>query len=157
MSAFSTVLITGGAGFIGANLVHRTLETRPDVKVLIFDALTYAANPLNLQTEDGIPLEDAYPGRVEFIEGDVADASAFRAALERAITVTEAAGGAGNKSAAESQQSAADRVAIVHFAAESHNDNSLATPAIFARSNVEGTLNVAQAAADLGVLSLIHI
>ena len=68
---FSTVLVTGGAGFIGANFVHRTLETRPDVKVLIFDALTYAANPLNLRTDDGIPLEEAYPGRVEFIEGDL--------------------------------------------------------------------------------------
>ncbi|MGM1323028.1 dTDP-glucose 4,6-dehydratase [Corynebacterium macclintockiae] len=144
MSRFSTVLVTGGAGFIGANFVHRTLETRPDVKVLIFDALTYAANPLNLRTDDGTPLEDSYPGRVEFIEGDVADASAFRAALERAIVI------------AEPQQSAADRVAIVHFAAESHNDNSLATPAIFARNNVEGTLNVAQAAADFGV-RLHHI
>lgn len=156
MSRFSTALVTGGAGFIGANFVHRTLETRPDVKVLIFDALTYAANPLNLRTDDGTPLEDSYPGRVEFIEGDVADASAFREALERAITVTEAAGDAGNEDAAEPQQSAADRVAIVHFAAESHNDNSLATPAIFARSNVEGTLNVAQAAADFGV-RLHHI
>ncbi|SCX23684.1 dTDP-glucose 4,6-dehydratase [Corynebacterium jeikeium] len=148
---FSTVLVTGGAGFIGANFVHRTLETRPDVKVLIYDALTYAANPLNLRTDDGTPLEEAYPGRVEFIEGDVADASAFRKALERAITVTEQPA-----SPQGTQQSAADRVAIVHFAAESHNDNSLATPAIFARSNVEGTLNVAQAATDLGV-RLHHI
>lgn len=158
MSIFSTVLVTGGAGFIGANFVHRTLETRPGVKVLIFDALTYAANPLNLRTDDGIPLEVAYPGRVEFIEGDVADASAFRKALERAITVTEqpASPQGAQQSVDKSQQSATDRVAIVHFAAESHNDNSLATPAIFARSNVEGTLNVAQAAADLGV-RLHHI
>ena len=158
MSSFSTVLVTGGAGFIGANFVHRTLETRPDVKVLIFDALTYAANPLNLRTDDGTPLEDAYPGRVEFIKGDVADASAFRTALERAITLTEqpASPQGAQQSVNKSQQSATDRVAIVHFAAESHNDNSLATPAIFARSNVEGTLNVAQAAADLGV-RLHHI
>lgn len=145
MSIFSTVLVTGGAGFIGANFVHRTLETRPDVKVFIFDALTYAANPLNLRTDEGIPLEDAYPGRVEFIEGDVADAPALRAALERVI----AASGTG-------EQPSSERVAIVHFAAESHNDNSLATPAIFARTNVEGTLNVAQAAADFGV-RLHHI
>lgn len=145
MSTFSTVLVTGGAGFIGANFVHRTLETRPDVKVFIFDALTYAANPLNLRTDEGIPLEDAYPGRVEFIEEDVADAPALRAALERVI----AASGTG-------EQPSSERVAIVHFAAESHNDNSLATPAIFARTNVEGTLNVAQAAADFGV-RLHHI
>lgn len=145
MSTFSTVLVTGGAGFIGANFVHRTLETRPDVKVFIFDALTYAANPLNLRTDEGIPLEDAYPGRVEFIEGDVADAPAFRAALDRVIAASGTSG-----------QPSSEQVAIVHFAAESHNDNSLATPAIFARTNVEGTLNVAQAAADFGV-RLHHI
>ncbi|WP_237341111.1 NAD-dependent epimerase/dehydratase family protein, partial [Williamsia soli] len=38
------VLITGGAGFIGANFVHRTLATRPDVQVRVLDAMTYAAN-----------------------------------------------------------------------------------------------------------------
>ncbi|MGV0397011.1 dTDP-glucose 4,6-dehydratase [Corynebacterium suicordis] len=137
---FSHLLVTGGAGFIGANFVHRTLEQRPEVRVHVLDAMTYAANPRNLRTEEGTPLEQAYPGRFAFTHGDVADADLVDQLVG---DLASEAGGA-------------DHAAIVHFAAESHNDNSLRDPGIFARSNVEGTVNLANSAVKHGV-HLHHI
>lgn len=127
---FTHLLVTGGAGFIGSNFVHHTLATRPDVHIHVLDAMTYAANPLNLRTDSGQPLEEAYPGRFEFTKGDIADA-------ELVDTLVR-------KQAADALD---HHAAIVHFAAESHNDNSLRDPAIFARTNVEGTVNLATSAA----------
>lgn len=131
---FTHLLVTGGAGFIGANFVHRTLATRPEVHVHVLDAMTYAANPGNLKTEDGTPLEDAYPGRFAFTKGDIVDADVVDELVEN--LARDAAGGHAQSAGA----------AIVHFAAESHNDNSLLDPGIFARTNVEGTVNLAAAA-----------
>lgn len=144
--AFSHLLVTGGAGFIGANFVHRTLAERSDVVVFVLDAMTYAANPANLLDADGTPLEQVYPGRFEFIRGDVADDAVVDAAVQR---VADAA----REASADADSSSA---AIVHFAAESHNDNSLLDPGIFARTNVEGTVNLATSAAKHGV-HLHHI
>lgn len=107
------ILVTGGAGFIGSNFVHRTLETRPDTTITVLDAMTYAANPANLAGLE--------PQRCRLVEGDVCDAD-----LVDELTA------------------AADLV--VHFAAESHNDNSLLDPLAFTRSNVEGTVVLLTAA-----------
>ena len=54
------VLVTGGAGFIGANFVLRTLATRPDVEIRVLDKLTYAANPATVR---------ALADRVDLVEG----------------------------------------------------------------------------------------
>ena len=88
------VLVTGGAGFIGANFVQRTVATRPQVQVTVLDALTYAANEASLA-----PVRD----RIEFVQGDVAD----RDVVDELVAGTDV---------------------VVHFAAESHNDNSLREP-----------------------------
>ena len=58
------MLVTGGAGFIGANFVRRTLATRPEYDMTVLDKLTYAGNKANL---DGLP--------ITFVEGDIADAA----------------------------------------------------------------------------------
>jgi dTDP-glucose 4,6-dehydratase len=104
-----SLLITGGAGFIGGNFVHYWLREHPEDRVVVFDALTYAGN---LATIAG--LEST--GRMHFIRGDVADADLVAASLaEHAIET------------------------IVHFAAESHVDRSIVEPGTFVRTNVVGT------------------
>ncbi|WP_206492442.1 NAD-dependent epimerase/dehydratase family protein, partial [Rhodococcus sp. KRD162] len=59
------ILVTGGAGFIGANFVHQTLAQRPDAQVTVLDKLTYAGNKASL---------DSVAERIEFVHGDIADA-----------------------------------------------------------------------------------
>ena len=105
------VLITGGAGFIGANFVHRTLATRPDARVRVLDAMTYAANRQSLASVSD---------QIELIEGDVADSALV------------------NQLVGESDL-------VVHFAAESHNDNSLADPSSFVHTNLVGTFSILEA------------
>ncbi len=105
------VLVTGGAGFIGANFVHRTVETRPDAAVVVLDALTYAGDARSL---------DLVRDRVELVEGDVADADL----VDRLVGEADL---------------------VVHFAAESHNDNSLRDPSPFVRTNVLGTFTLLEA------------
>ncbi|MFC8930737.1 dTDP-glucose 4,6-dehydratase [Rhodococcus sp. NPDC057135] len=105
------VLVTGGAGFIGANFVHQTVAERPDAEVTVLDALTYAGNKSSL---------DSIAERITFVHGDITDAS----------LVDELVG-------------AAD--VVVHFAAESHNDNSLADPWPFVQTNIVGTFTLLQA------------
>src|SRR5579875_2741005 len=105
------VVVTGGAGFIGSNFVHYLYKERPDWQIVVFDALTYAGNKVNIAG-----LED----RVSFIEGDICD--------EKAIS-----------------QVVADSDAVVHFAAESHNDNSLHQAWPFINTNLIGTYQILEA------------
>ena len=105
------LLVTGGAGFIGANFVHQTVRERPDVDVTVLDALTYAGDQASLE-----PVAEA----IRFVQGDIADA-----ALVDGLVVQ------------------AD--AVVHFAAESHNDNSLSDPWPFVQTNVVGTYTLLEA------------
>ena len=60
------LLVTGGAGFIGANFVHFWLKHHPHDRLLVLDALTYAGNRLNLQ-------EDMHDERLHFVHGDICD------------------------------------------------------------------------------------
>jgi dTDP-glucose 4,6-dehydratase len=106
------ILVTGGAGFIGSNFVHRTLATRPDADITVLDALTYAGSMDSL-----VGVED----KIGFVEGDVAD--------EELV-----------------EQLVGDSDVVVHFAAESHNDNSLADPSPFIRTNLVGTFTLLEAA-----------
>lgn len=105
------LLVTGGAGFIGANFVHQTVDEHPDIDVTVLDALTYAGDEASLA-----PVAD----RIRFVRGDVADAEL----VDRLV---------------------ADADAVVHFAAESHNDNSLHDPSPFLRTNVMGTFSLLEA------------
>ncbi|KIM17875.1 hypothetical protein QV65_01420 [Rhodococcus erythropolis] len=111
------LLVTGGAGFIGANFVHQTVSTRPDAEVTVLDALTYAGNRESLAS-----VED----RITFVHGNVADEPLVDDLVSRSD-------------------------AVVHFAAESHNDNSLADPEPFLRTNVMGTFSLLQAVRSHGV------
>jgi dTDP-D-glucose 4,6-dehydratase len=70
----TTVLVTGGCGFIGSNFIRYLLETDAEATVVNLDALTYAGNPANLADLDGHP-------RYRFLKGDVTDRDAVRAAL----------------------------------------------------------------------------
>ena len=109
-----TYLITGGAGFIGANMVLYLLKKYTDVRIVNLDALTYAGNPENLQAAEG-------DGRHVFVRGDVGD-KALVARLLREY----------------------DPDCVIHFAAESHVDRSIADPMIFVDTNVRGTVNLLQ-------------
>ena len=105
------VLITGGAGFIGANFVHQTLVRHPDATVTVLDKLTYAGNKGSLAD-----LGD----RVTLVVGDIADADVVDPLVAQADVV-------------------------VHFAAESHNDNSLRDPSPFIQTNLVGTFTLLEA------------
>ena len=113
-----TLLVTGGAGFIGSNFIRLALKVRPDWRVVVLDALTYAGNLENLEG-----LEAAYPGRYRFAHADVTDAGRVKALFE--------------------EESVA---AVVHFAAETHVDRSILGPTAFVKTNVMGTATLLEAA-----------
>lgn len=104
-----TMVVTGGAGFIGANFVRLVAATRPEYRLVVLDKLTYAGNEANLAGVD-----------VELVRGDVADAGTVEPLVDGADVV-------------------------VHFAAESHNDNSLRDPSPFVMTNVVGTYTLLEA------------
>jgi dTDP-glucose 4,6-dehydratase len=103
------ILVTGGAGFIGANFVHYQLQHHPEDQVVCVDALTYAGN---LETLDAALKNPQF----RFVKADIAD----RAAID-ALFAAEAFD------------------VVVNFAAESHVDRSIENPEIFLRTNILGT------------------
>ena len=113
-----TILVTGGAGFIGSNFVLDWLASAEhrDEPVVNLDALTYAGNLENLKSLQGDP-------RHVFVKGDICD----RALIDRLL--------------AEHKPRA-----LVHFAAESHVDRSISGPGAFMKTNVEGTFTLLEAA-----------
>jgi len=104
-----SLLVTGGAGFIGSNFIHHVLEDYRGCRVINLDLLTYAGNLENLKGVEADP-------RYEFVRGDICDAELIAAILYREKID-----------------------AVVHFAAESHVDRSITGPEIFVRTNVLGT------------------
>lgn len=109
-------LITGGAGFIGANFTHYLLRTYADIKVVVYDKLTYAGNLDNLLDVDDDP-------HYAFVQGDIADADSVAAAIRDHQIDT-----------------------IVNFAAESHVDRSIMNPDAFVKTDVYGTYVLLEAA-----------
>ena len=112
-----SILLTGTAGFIGSNFVPYFLEKYPDYKLINLDLLTYAGNLENLKECEGNP-------RYKFIKGDIC-----------------------NRELVEFIFNEYDIQGVIHFAAESHVDNSIKNPGIFVETNVNGTftlLDVAQ-------------
>ncbi|MAO44986.1 MULTISPECIES: dTDP-glucose 4,6-dehydratase [Leeuwenhoekiella] len=104
-----TILITGGAGFIGSNFVPYFIENNPEVKVVNLDLLTYAGDLSNLSELEGHE-------RYTFIQGDIRDRSLVEGIFEE-HNIT----------------------GVIHFAAESHVDNSIKNPGVFVETNVNGT------------------
>lgn len=114
------VIVTGGAGFIGANFVHHLLTKYNDMEVTVLDRLTYAGNLKNLERWKDDP-------RYKFIQGDIGDADQMLKIL------TEG-----------------DYTHVAHFAAESHVDRSILGPAEFIRTNINGTFNILESLRQLG-------
>ncbi|TFZ81314.1 dTDP-glucose 4,6-dehydratase [Candidatus Macondimonas diazotrophica] len=110
------LLVTGGAGFIGANFVHHWLGTHTDSRLVVLDALTYAGNQANLD-----PVRDR--PELHFVHGDIRD-TALVSDLLRAEAIDT----------------------LVHFAAESHVDRSIHGPDAFIDTNVNGTHSLLKAA-----------
>ncbi len=106
------ILITGGAGFIGSNFIPYFLENNSDFSVLNLDLLTYAGDLKNLK-------EIENDGRYTFIEGDICD----RNLVEKLFDKYDICG-------------------VIHFAAESHVDNSISNPDAFIKTNVFGTFTL---------------
>jgi dTDP-glucose 4,6-dehydratase len=124
---FKRILVTGGAGFIGSNFVRYLLGSHNDAQVVNLDALTYAGNRENLSEFE------SHPG-YRFVHGDIRDRALVETLLrEHAIE------------------------AIVHFAAESHVDRSIAGPEVFVQTNVGGTLTLLEAARVHGVAKFLQV
>ena len=111
-----TILVTGGAGFIGSNFVPYFCEKYPEYKIINLDKLTYAGNLDNLKECENM---DNY----QFIQGDICDADL----VEKIFSENDVRG-------------------VIHFAAESHVDNSISGPRAFINTNIMGTFNLLDAA-----------
>ena len=115
------ILVTGGAGFIGANFVYYELEHHPEDEIVCLDNLTYAGN---LET-----LKEAFDNpKFKFVKGDIADREFIMDLFEKEQFDV-----------------------VVNFAAESHVDRSITDPGIFVRTNVMGTTVLLDAARTYGV------
>ncbi|MFD1416752.1 dTDP-glucose 4,6-dehydratase [Oceanobacillus jeddahense] len=111
-----TILITGGAGFIGSNFIHYYQQKYPEKQLVNIDKLTYAGSLTNLtEAEDN--------GNYHFIQGDIADMKTVAAIFKEY-----------------------DIEGVIHFAAESHVDRSIHDASPFIDTNIVGTLNLLQAA-----------
>jgi len=110
------ILVTGGAGFIGANFVHYWLKTYPGNRVVVLDALTYAGNIANLSSVESNP-------DFRFVHGNILDCELTTSLLREEKIDT-----------------------LVHFAAESHVDRSISGPDAFIETNVKGTHELLKAA-----------
>jgi dTDP-glucose 4,6-dehydratase len=109
-------LVTGGAGFIGSNLVRHLLETEPNSKVVVYDRLTYAGNLDNLADVAANP-------RYRFVHGDICDRDHVRKVMASDRPTV-----------------------VYNLAAESHVDRSIDAPGEFVRTNVNGTFEMLDAA-----------
>lgn len=107
-----SILVTGGAGFIGSNFIPFFLEKNKDCHVVNLDLLTYAGNSDNLKEVEG-------NARYTFVKGDICD----RALVESLFEKHNISG-------------------VIHFAAESHVDNSISGPEAFIRTNINGTFTL---------------
>ena len=114
----SVFLVTGGAGFIGSNLVYHLLRQRPEATVVVLDALTYAGNLDNLE-------EARQSERFHFVQGDIRNRDAVRAVFQKYQPTT-----------------------VLHLAAESHVDRSIDGPRVFLETNIMGTFELLAAARE---------
>ncbi|MEO1451290.1 MAG: GDP-mannose 4,6-dehydratase, partial [Bacteroidota bacterium] len=107
-----TILITGGAGFIGSHLVRLMVKKYPDYQIINLDKLTYAGNLENLRDVEEAP-------NYTFVKGDICDAGFINQVFE-----------------------SYKPDGVIHLAAESHVDRSILEPLAFVQTNVIGTVNL---------------
>jgi len=121
------ILITGGAGFIGSNFIHYIIEKYPNYKIVNLDLLTYAGNLENLKNIENNP-------NYKFVKADIGDYKLVsKVVKENQIDL------------------------IVHFAAESHVDNSIVGPDVFIKTNIVGTHTLLKAALANKIRRFHHI
>ena len=128
---FNTILITGGAGFIGSNFVPYFLEKYPNYNIVNLDKLTYAGSLDNLSEVDDIVNNSTLNtqnstlqnDRYHFVKGDIC-----------------------NRELVEFIFNEYDIQGVIHFAAESHVDNSIKNPGVFVQTNVNGTYTLVDVA-----------
>jgi dTDP-glucose 4,6-dehydratase len=113
---YKKILITGGAGFIGSHVVRRFIKNYPNCKIVNLDALTYAGNLLNISDVE-------HHENYSFVKGDIVDGDFIFKLFEKE-----------------------QFDAVIHLAAESHVDRSIANPMDFILTNVVGTVNLLNAA-----------
>ncbi len=111
-----TIIITGGAGFIGSHVIRRFVNHYPDYQIINLDKLTYAGNLANLKDVEDKP-------NYQFVKGDIVDADFINQLFEQE-----------------------QPYAVIHLAAESHVDRSITNPLEFVMTNVVGTCNLLNAA-----------
>jgi len=121
------LLVTGGAGFIGSNFVRYMLREHSDVRILNLDKLTYAGNLDNLKEVESEP-------RYEFVRGDIADAGLVRDLIQRGRFD-----------------------AVLNFAAETHVDRSIGSPADFLTTDIFGTFTLLEAVRESDVPRFVQI
>jgi len=127
MKLDKTILITGGAGFIGSHVIKRFVTKYPNYHIINLDKLTYCGDLSNVKE---ISLAENY----SFIAGDICDATLLKNIFE---------------------EYSPD--AIIHLAAESHVDNSIENPNIFVQTNVIGTCNLLNMSIKYGVERFYHV
>ena len=116
MNKFKSILITGGAGFIGSHVVRRMVTNYPDTQIVNLDALTYASNLALLN-------DCKDQSNYNFVHEDINNFDRLKLLFKQY-----------------------DFDAVIHLAAESHVDNSIKDPFAFAQTNIQGTLNLLEAA-----------
>jgi dTDP-glucose 4,6-dehydratase len=121
------LFVTGGAGFIGSNFIRHMLIAHPEYDIVNLDSLTYAGNLNNLKDCDTHP-------RYTFVQGDICNRTLVDALMEKHGIDT-----------------------VVHFAAESHVDRSIADASVFVTTNVLGTHTLLEAARRHAIRRFIHI
>jgi dTDP-glucose 4,6-dehydratase len=115
MNKFKSILITGGAGFIGSHVVRRMVTNYPDTQIVNLDALTYASNLALLN-------DCKDQSNYNFVHEDINNFNRLKSLFKQY-----------------------DFDAVIHLAAESHVDNSIKNPFAFAQTNIQGTLNLLEA------------
>lgn len=113
-----SIVVTGGAGFIGSHVVRRFVNRYPDYTIINLDVLTYAGNLENIKDIENAP-------NYKFVKADITNIEAIRSIFEK-YNVTS----------------------VIHLAAESHVDRSISDPLVFIRTNVIGTATLLQVAKE---------
>lgn len=121
------VLITGGAGFMGSNMIHYLLRSYQDIEIVNFDKLTYAGNLKNL-------IDVEKDSRYTFVRGDIADQKAIEELFSKYTFDV-----------------------VINYAAETHVDRSIIDPSAFLRTDVIGTYNLLEATKKYHVERMIQI